>query len=101
MARETPDRRNLNIPADFQAITNTTGRLDNMISEGLIIAYLVCIGLSLLGYWKKSLPVIFISSIGYLICGLQTFQQINEILPMLLLLMLAVAQFIFVKKEAA
>lgn len=72
-----------------------------MISEGLIIAFLVCVGLTIFAIYTKSLPVIFISSIGFLICGLQTFQQINEILPMLLLLMLAVAQFIFVKKEAA
>lgn len=72
-----------------------------MISEGLIISFLVCIGLSILGYWKKSLPVIFISSIGYVICGLLLFQQIEEILPLLLLLMLAVSQFMFVKKEAA
>lgn len=72
-----------------------------MISEGLIVAFLVCIGLSLLGYYKKSLPVIFISSLGYVICGLELFQQIQEILPLLLLLMLAVSQFLFVKKEAA
>lgn len=72
-----------------------------MISEGLIVAFLVCIGLSLLGYYKKSLPVIFISSLGYVICGLELFQQIQEILPLLLLLMLAVSQFMFVKKEAA
>ena len=72
-----------------------------MISEGLIISFLVCIGLSILGYWKKSLPVIFISSLGYVICGLLLFQQINEILPLLLLLMLAVSQFLFLKKEAA
>ena len=72
-----------------------------MITEGLIISFLVCIGLSLLGYWKKSLPVIFISSLGYVICGLLLFQQIQEILPLLLLLMFAVAQFMFIKKEAA
>ena len=72
-----------------------------MISEGLIISFLVCIGLSILGYFKSSLPVIFISSIGYVICGLLLFQQIEEILPLLLLLMLAVSQFMFVKKEAA
>ena len=72
-----------------------------MITEGLIISFLVCIGLSILGYYKSSLPVIFISSLGYVICGLLLFQQIEEILPLLLLLMLAVSQFLFVKKEAA
>ena len=72
-----------------------------MISEGLIISLLVCVGLSIVGYRKSSLPVIFISSLGYVICGLMLFQQINEILPLLLLLMLAVSQFLFIKKEAA
>ncbi len=72
-----------------------------MITEGLAISFLVCVGLSILGFWKKSLPVIFISSLGYVICGLLLFQQINEILPLLLLLMLAVSQFLFLKKEAA
>lgn len=72
-----------------------------MISEGLIIACIVCIGLSLLAYKMQSLPVIFISSIGYLICGLQIFQQTNEILPMMLLLVFSFIQFLFIKKEAA
>ena len=72
-----------------------------MITEGLIISFLVCVGLSILGFWKKSLPVIFISSLGYVICGLLLFQQIQEILPLLLLLMFAVSQFLFLKKEAA
>lgn len=72
-----------------------------MISEGLIIGCIVCIGLSLLAYKMKSLPVIFISSIGYLICGLEIFQQTEEILPMMLLLVFAFVQFLFIKKEAA
>lgn len=72
-----------------------------MISEGLIIAFLVCIGLSIFAIYTKNLPVIFISSIGYLICGLQTFQQTEEILPLLLLLILAISQFVLIKKEAA
>ena len=71
-----------------------------MITEGLIIACIVCIGLSILAYLMKSLPVIFISSIGWLICGLMIFKQTNEILPMLLLIVFAIAQFQFIKKEA-
>ena len=74
---------------------------DSMISEGLIIAFLVCVGLSIFAIYTKSLPVIFISSIGFLICGLQTFQQTEEILPLLLLLILAISQFVLIKKEAA
>ena len=72
-----------------------------MISEGLIIACLVCIALSILAYIMKSLPVIFISSIGWLICGLKIFQQTEDMLPMLLLFVLSFGQFMFIKKEAA
>lgn len=43
----------------------------------------------------------FISSIGYVICGLQIFQQTNEVLPMLLLLFFAMGQFLIIKKEGA
>lgn len=70
-----------------------------MITEGLIIACLACFGLSILAYLMKSLPVIFISSIGWLICGLMIFKQTNEMLPMMLLIVFAIAQFQFIKKE--
>lgn len=73
------------------------GRLVKMISDGLIIACIVCIGLTILAYKMHSLPVVFISSIGYLICGLQIFQQTAEILPLILLLMFAMGQFMFIK----
>lgn len=72
-----------------------------MISEGLIIACIVCIGLTILGFYKHNQSIIFISSIGYLICGLMIFKQTNEILPFFLLLMFAFGQFTAVKKEAA
>ena len=71
-----------------------------MISEGLIIALVVCVALTIFAYVMKSLPMIFISSIGLVICGLQLFQQTNEILPFLLLLMAALGRFFLMKKEA-
>ena len=49
----------------------------------------------------KSLPIIFISSIAWLICALQIFQQTEEVLPMLLLFMLSFGQFIFIKERSA
>lgn len=72
-----------------------------MISEGLIIAFIVCVGLTFLAYKMSSLPIIFISSIGYMICGLQTFQQTEEVLPMLMIFILSIGQFMLIKKEAA
>lgn len=72
-----------------------------MITVGLAIACIVCVGLSVLGYMYKSLPIVFISSLGYVICGLQIFQQTEEMLPLLLLLMFGMGQFLLIKKEAA
>ena len=73
----------------------------DMITEALIISCIVCIGLSFLAYLMKSLPFIFISSIGWLICGLEIFQQTEDMLPMMLLFVFAFGQFMFIKKEAA
>lgn len=70
-----------------------------MITEGLIIAMLLCVGLALLAVKMHSLPIIFISSVGWTICGLQVWQQTEEVLPMLLIFMLAMAQFILLNKE--
>lgn len=72
-----------------------------MITEGLIIAIVVCIGITIMGYLNKSLPFMFISSLGFIICGLQIFQQTDEILPMVLLLFFAMGQFLIIKKEGA
>ena len=72
-----------------------------MITEALIISCIVCVGLSILAYLMKSLPFIFISSIGWLICGLQIFQQTEDMLPMFLIFVFAFGQFMFIKKEAA
>ena len=72
-----------------------------MITEGLIIAMLLCVGLAVLAVKMRSLPVIFISSVGWTICGLQIWQQTEEILPMLLVFMLAVSQFMLINKDGA
>ena len=54
-----------------------------------------------MAFYKKSLPIIFISSIGWIICGLQIFQQTEDVLPMMLLMVFSFCQFIFIKEEAA
>ena len=72
-----------------------------MITEGLVIACIVSIGLSILAYLMKSLPVTFISSLAWVICALQIFQQTEEVLPMILLLMFSFGQFMFIKEKGA
>lgn len=71
------------------------------MTEGLIIAMIIAGALALLAWKMNSLPVIFISSIGWCVAGLQVFQQTEEVLPMLLLLMLAFSQFFLIRRESA
>lgn len=67
-----------------------------MVTEGLILSLLVSGALLLVGYRMRSKPVLFVSSLGWMICGLQAFQQTDEILPMVLLMMLSFSQFFIV-----
>ena len=64
-----------------------------MITEGVLLGLVFCGVLAVLGAKKNSRPVIFVSSLGWMICGLQIFQQLDEILPTILLMMLAISQF--------
>ena len=70
-----------------------------MITEGLIIAMIACAGLLLLGLKMRRIQIIFISSVGWLVCGLQLYQQTEEILPTILLLMLAISQFFLLSRR--
>lgn len=70
-----------------------------MLTEGVLLAMGVSLLLLLLGLKMKALPVIFISSLGWLIAGLQVYQQTEEVLPMALLLMLSFSQFFLVRRE--
>ena len=65
-----------------------------MITEGVLLGLVFCGVLAVLGAKQNSRPVIFISSLGWMICGLQIFQQTEEILPTVLLMMLAISQFL-------
>ena len=71
-----------------------------MITEGLIISYIFSAILCVIAYKLKSLPCMFISSLGWTISALMTWQQVEELLPMGLLFMLAAAQFFLVNPEA-
>lgn len=70
------------------------------MSDGLILIMLVSLALSLMAYKLQSLPIMFISSIGWSIAALNTFQELDETVPMILLLMLAFSQFFAVRRES-
>lgn len=71
------------------------------MTEGLICALIFAGLLLILAVRMNSLPVVFISSIGWTVSGLQIYDQTAEVLPMMLLFMVALAQFFLVKGDAA
>lgn len=70
------------------------------MTDGLIVALIISAALTLLAYKMQSLPIIFISSLGWMISGLQVWQQTAEVLPMILLLMLAFGQFFLINRRS-
>lgn len=69
------------------------------MTEGLILALLISLGLLILGWKLRRIQIIFISSLGWLICAMQIYDQTSEVLPMILLIMVAISQFFVVKKQ--
>lgn len=71
------------------------------MTEGLIIAMLAALAIAVIAYMLQSLPLIFMSSVGWSVAALQVFQQTEEILPMALLFMLAFGQFFIVRRSTS
>lgn len=71
------------------------------MTEGLICSLIFAGILLILAVRMNSLPVVFISSIGWTVAGLQVYDETAAILPMMLLFMIAVSQFFLVKGDAA
>lgn len=72
--------------------------LNDTMTDGLILALIFSAVLTVLGYKMRQQAVIFIGSLGWLISGLQVYQQTGEVLPMGLLIMIAFVSFFLVKR---
>ena len=62
---------------------------------------LLSVALAILAFKMQSLPIMFISSIGWTVSSLQIWEQTAEVLPMALMLMLAFGQFFVIRRNAA
>lgn len=69
------------------------------MTEGLMLAILIALALSILAFKMKSLPIMFISSLGWLIAALQVYDQTQETLPMALMMMFSFGQLFLIKRE--
>lgn len=65
------------------------------------MAMLIALALTILSVKMRSLPIMFISSIGWLIAALQVYEQTEELLPLGLMLMLAFGQFFLINSESS
>lgn len=68
------------------------------MTDGLILAIIFAGVLALVALKMDSLPVMFVSSVGWAVTSLEMFQETGEMLPTALVLMLAFAQFFLVKR---
>ena len=69
------------------------------MTEGLMLAMLIALALSLLAYKMKSLPIMFVAGLGWLVAAMQVYEQTQVVLPMALMLMFSFGQFFLIKRE--
>ena len=69
------------------------------MTEGLMLAMLIALALSLLAYKMKSLPIMFVAGLGWLVAAMQVYEQTQEVLPMALMLMFSFGQVFLIKRE--
>lgn len=73
-----------------------------MIGEIMILAMLLCVGLTIMAYVMRMWPVAFISSMGWVIISLRLFEEYGDMLISSLVIMFAISQIIMIRdKEAA
>lgn len=63
-----------------------------MLTESVIIALVICAAITIIGAKVQSLPVVFVSSIGVLVCAFETYIDSGDLLVMGLLAFAAIAQ---------
>ena len=72
-----------------------------MIADAAILALICCGVLTGIACKIQSLPVMFISSLGLCIAALRLWGSLHEILPMVLLMLIAFAQISLIRSERA
>lgn len=69
------------------------------LGDATILSMLVCIGLALVAYRTRMLPVMVVSSLGWIIIGLQIYENLESLLALALIFMLAISQIFMVVKN--
>lgn len=67
-----------------------------MLDDITILAMLLCVALAVIGFKFRSLPVMVMSSLGWVILAIQLYQEFESVLVLALMMMVAIAQTIMV-----
>lgn len=70
------------------------------MTEALALSILLSLLIMLMGWRLRSLPIVFISSMGWMACSLMVYEELDSVLPMALLLFIAISQLFIIKKGA-
>ena len=70
-----------------------------MVSDALLISYVACAIITALALKFKSQPMMLVSSIGLMVSAAMTYQELEEVLPTLLMIFLAFAQFLILRGD--
>ena len=69
------------------------------MDEMIILAMLLCVGIAAIGLKMKTWPVVFVSSIGWIIISMRIFEAYQDYLALALMIMVAIAQVFLIKSE--
>lgn len=69
------------------------------MDEMIILAMLLCVGIAAIGLKMKVWPVVFVSSIGWIIISMRIFEAYQDYLALALMIMVAIAQIFLIKSE--
>lgn len=69
------------------------------MDEMIILAMLLCVGIAAIGLKMKVWPVVFVSSIGWIIISMRIFEAYQDYLALALMIMVAIAQVFLIKSE--
>lgn len=69
------------------------------LGDVIVLSMLLCIGLTVIAFKLRSLPVMVLSSLGWVVVAGEIFTITESLLPLALIYMLAIAQpFLVVSK---
>lgn len=69
------------------------------MDEMVILTMLLCVGIAAIGLKMRIWPVVFVSSIGWVIIAMRVFDEYQDYLALALMIMVAIAQIFLIKTE--